>query len=77
MKYLLSQACLSFAARLTQERTLCAFGFNGTLSPMADQAAVRIGRKLRSHARYYLRNQSGIDERLELPARLRAPIAPA
>jgi hypothetical protein len=42
-----------------------------------DQAAVRIGRKLRSHARYYLRNQGEIDERLELPARLRAPIAPA
>ena len=39
--------------------------------------AVRIGRKLRSHARYYLRNQGEIDELLELLVRLRAPVAPA
>ena len=38
---------------------------------------MRIGRKLRSHARYYLRNQGEIDELLELLVRLRAPVAPA
>jgi hypothetical protein len=36
---------------------------------------VRIGRKLRSHARYYLRAQEEIDALLELLARLRERIA--
>jgi trehalose 6-phosphate phosphatase len=34
---------------------------------------VRVGRKLRSHARYYLRRQSEIDRLLELLVGLRAP----
>ena len=36
MQYLLSQASRSIVARLAQERTLCAFDFDGTLSPIAD-----------------------------------------
>jgi len=42
-----------------------AFALSGNIVP------VRIGRKLRSHARYYLRAQTEIDELLELLARLR------
>jgi trehalose 6-phosphate phosphatase len=48
-----------------------AFALGGNVVP------VRIGRKQRSHARYYLRTQAEIDELLELLVRLREPIAPA
>lgn len=48
-----------------------AFALGGNIVP------VRIGRKQRSHARYYLRTQKEIDELLELLVRLREPIAPA
>ena len=46
-----------------------AFALGGNMVP------VRIGRKLRSHARYYLRAQEEIDALLELLARLRERIA--
>ena len=42
-----------------------AFALKGNIVP------VRIGRKQRTHARYYLRTQTEIDELLELLARLR------
>jgi trehalose 6-phosphate phosphatase len=45
MKYLLSQASLPVVARLAQERTLCAFDFDGTLSAIVehpDQARMRL-----------------------------------
>jgi trehalose 6-phosphate phosphatase len=47
-----------------------AFALDGNI------VAVRIRRKLRSHARYYLRSQAEIDELLELLVRLREPVAP-
>jgi trehalose 6-phosphate phosphatase len=47
-----------------------AFALKGNIVP------VRIRRKLRSHARYYLRTQAEIDELLELLVRLREPAAP-
>jgi len=47
-----------------------AFALAGNVVP------VRIGRKQRSHARYYLRTQAEIDELLDLLVRLRAPLAP-
>jgi trehalose 6-phosphate phosphatase len=46
-----------------------AFALGGNMIP------VRIGRKLRSHARYYLRAQEEIDALLELLVRLREPVA--
>jgi trehalose 6-phosphate phosphatase len=45
MKYLLSKACLLVATELAKERTLCAFDFDGTLSPIAehpDYAGMRV-----------------------------------
>ena len=36
--------------------------------------SVRVGRKLRSHARYYLRSQNEIDDLLEALVRLREPV---
>lgn len=36
MKYLLSKTCLSIASNLAQERTLCAFDFDGTLAPIVE-----------------------------------------
>ncbi|MGH9592271.1 MAG: trehalose-phosphatase [Bryobacteraceae bacterium] len=36
MQYILSQASRSLLTRLAQERTLCAFDFDGTLSPITD-----------------------------------------
>ncbi len=44
-----------------------AFALAGQVVP------VRIGRKQRSHARYYLRSQAEIDDLLDLLVRLRAP----
>ncbi|MGB7986604.1 MAG: trehalose-phosphatase [Terracidiphilus sp.] len=44
MKYFLSKTVLPVVTRLAQERTLCAFDFDGTLSPIAehpDQAGMR------------------------------------
>lgn len=38
--------------------------------------SVRIGRKKESHARYYLRKQSEIDELIRLLVRLRKPVTP-
>jgi len=46
-----------------------AFALGGNIVP------VRIGRKLRSHARYYLRTQEEMDALLELLVRLRKPVA--
>jgi hypothetical protein len=46
-----------------------AFALCGNMVP------VRIGRKLRSHARYFLRAQKEIDNLLELLLRLREPVA--
>jgi trehalose 6-phosphate phosphatase len=45
MKYLLSKASLPVVKRLAQERTLCAFDFDGTLSPIVehpDRAGMRV-----------------------------------
>jgi trehalose 6-phosphate phosphatase len=36
MQYLLSRACRPILKSLAQERTLCAFDFDGTLSPIAE-----------------------------------------
>ena len=47
-----------------------AFALDGNIVP------VRIGRKQRSHARYYLRTQDEIDQLLELLVLFRAPAAP-
>ena len=47
-----------------------AFALDGNIVP------VRIGRKQRSHARYYLRTQAEIDKLLELLVRMRKPVAP-
>src|ERR1039457_7339473 len=53
MLYLLSRASRSILMRLAQERTLCAFDFDGTLSPivehpgqavMGSQARILLGR---------------------------------
>jgi trehalose 6-phosphate phosphatase len=44
MRYLLSKASLPLLTRLADERTLCAFDFDGTLAPIADhpdQAGMR------------------------------------
>lgn len=48
-----------------------AFALSGNIVP------IRIGRKQHSHARYYLRSQTEIDELLELLAQLREPGAPS
>lgn len=58
MQYLLSRPCLPVALRLAAERTLCAFDFDGTLSPIAahpDQAVLRLRTRdlLRSLAQLY------------------------
>jgi trehalose 6-phosphate phosphatase len=45
MKYLLSKASLPVVKRLAQEQTLCAFDFDGTLSPIVehpDRAGMRV-----------------------------------
>lgn len=45
MQYLLSRASRLIVARLAQEQTLCAFDFDGTLSPIVDhpdQACMRV-----------------------------------
>jgi trehalose 6-phosphate phosphatase len=45
MEYLLSQAFLPLLVRLARERTLCAFDFDGTLSPIVehpDRACMRV-----------------------------------
>lgn len=47
-----------------------AFALGGNVVP------VRIGRKERSRARYYLRTQAEIDELLDLLVRLRKPVVP-
>ncbi len=47
-----------------------AFALDGNIVP------VRVGRKQRSHARYYLRTQAEIDKLLELLVLLRAPVKP-
>ena len=47
-----------------------AFALAGNVVP------VRIGRKQRSHARYYLRTQTEIDELFDLLVRLRRPVRP-
>ena len=47
-----------------------AFALGGNVVP------VRIGRRERSHARYYLRTQTEIDELLDLLVRLRKPVIP-
>jgi trehalose 6-phosphate phosphatase len=36
MQYLLSRACRAILKSLAQQRTLCAFDFDGTLSPIVD-----------------------------------------
>src|SRR5688572_31586392 len=44
MRYLLSKACRSVLTRLAEERTLCAFDFDGTLAPIVehpDRAVLR------------------------------------
>jgi trehalose 6-phosphate phosphatase len=46
-----------------------AFAVEGNIVP------VRIGRKQRSHARYYLRTQTEIDQLLDVMVRLRMPLA--
>ena len=48
-----------------------AFALDGNIIP------VRVGRKRRSHARYYLRTQAEIDTLLEMLVRLRAPVKPS
>lgn len=48
-----------------------AFALSGNI------VSVRIGKKLRSRARYYLRTQTEIDELLELLVRLRECLSPA
>jgi trehalose 6-phosphate phosphatase len=45
MKYLLSRDSLPMVTRLAQERTLCAFDFDGTLSPIADHPDQAVMRK--------------------------------
>jgi trehalose 6-phosphate phosphatase len=47
-----------------------AFALNGNV------VSVRVGRKQRSHANYYLRTQSEIDDLLDLLVRLRKAVAP-
>ncbi|MBM3775732.1 MAG: hypothetical protein FJW37_11310 [Acidobacteria bacterium] len=47
-----------------------AFAVGGNMVP------VRVGRKQRSHARYYLRTQTEIDKLLELMVMLRESVAP-
>lgn len=45
MKYLLAKDSLAIVQRLAQERTLCAFDFDGTLAPIVDhpdQAVLRV-----------------------------------
>ena len=37
MQYLLSRASRAILSRLAQERTLCAFDFDGTLSPIVER----------------------------------------
>lgn len=58
MRYLLSRDSRSVVTRLAQERTLCAFDFDGTLSPLVehpDRARMRVQtrRLLRSLATLY------------------------
>ena len=40
MQYLLSRACRAILTRLARERTLCAFDFDGTLSPIVDHPSL-------------------------------------
>jgi trehalose 6-phosphate phosphatase len=44
MKYLLAKTCLPIATGLARERTLCAFDFDGTLSPIVDHPRLAIMR---------------------------------
>jgi trehalose 6-phosphate phosphatase len=58
MRYLLSRDARSIVTRLAQERTLCAFDFDGTLSPIVEhpdraRMRVRTQRLLRSLAALY------------------------
>jgi trehalose 6-phosphate phosphatase len=44
MKYLLSKTCLAIASVLAKERTLCAFDFDGTLSPIVEHPRLAVMR---------------------------------
>lgn len=44
MKYLLSKTCLSIVTGLAKERTLCAFDFDGTLSPIVEHPDLAVMR---------------------------------
>ncbi|MGD0098439.1 MAG: trehalose-phosphatase [Terracidiphilus sp.] len=44
MKYLLSKHCLSIVTALAKERTLCAFDYDGTLSPIVEHPDLAVMR---------------------------------
>ena len=71
MNYLLSQTALPIVTRLAKERTLCAFDFDGTLSPIVehpDQAGMRV------HTRNLLRRLASLYPCIVVSGRARADV---
>ncbi|MGP8247617.1 MAG: trehalose-phosphatase [Bryobacteraceae bacterium] len=71
MKYLLSLASRPVVTRLAQERTLCAFDFDGTLSPIADRPD-RAGMRVRT--RNLLRRLAALYPCVIISGRARADV---
>jgi trehalose 6-phosphate phosphatase len=71
MNYLLSKTALPIVTRLAKERTLCAFDFDGTLSPIVehpDQAGMRV------HTRNLLRRLAPLYPCIVVSGRARADV---
>ncbi len=71
MKYLLSKASLPLVTRLANERTLCAFDFDGTLAPIADHPD-RAG--MRKRTRNLLRRLASLYPCIVVSGRNRASV---
>ncbi len=71
MRYLLSRASLPIVAQLAQERTLCAFDFDGTLSPIARHPEAA---RMRRRTHHLLRRMAALYPCIVVSGRNRADV---
>jgi trehalose 6-phosphate phosphatase len=71
VKYLLSETSLPILTKLAQERTLCAFDFDGTLSPIADHPD---GAHMRVRTRNLLRRLAALYPCIVVSGRARVDV---
>jgi len=71
MKYLLSKSSLVIASGLAKERTLCAFDFDGTLSPIVDHPDLAV---MRANTRDLLRRLAVLYPCIIVSGRARADV---